>query len=62
MASAGSRESKHSDDVYSDAGELRMGCESGDETGHSGMEHLGHLLSDWSATGISFGNGNIIRD
>lgn len=62
MALAESRESKHSDDVYTDSRKLCLGCELGSAAGLAGLEYMGYICGYRMSPRRFVSVGDWIRD
>ena len=51
---------EYTDDVYTDAGKLCVGRESGSEVWVGGLEYMGNLPRDGVTPGLFASNGNYI--
>lgn len=51
---------EHTDDVHTDAGELRVGGEFGGEVWVGRVEHLGGLFGEWGVAGVFAGDGGYL--
>ena len=55
------RQSEYTDDVYTDAGKLCVGGESGNEIWVGGLEHVGNLPCNGCTPGVFVSDGDHLR-
>lgn len=61
VEAARGRQFEYTHDVYTDAGKLCVGGESGSEIWVGGLEYVGNLSCDRGTSGLSVGDGDHLR-